>query len=272
VKVRDALRCSRQKERVRIPAHWVTAYHHGHRIRVRVPAQTRMVKVMRCHARVVYRRVRRHGHWVRRRIVLLPHRVSVKHLHVQFGRGATIFGWLGTTEGTALGGQPVRILAAPDNGSPHFRQIAVVRTASDGTWTARLPAGPSRLVKAAYGGGPKAEPSVSEPARLQVSAGIRLRIHPRFVHWGHAVRIRGFLRGGYVPPRGEIVVLWVRWKGGSAEVGHLYTHGTGHFSSIYTFRRGNGTETYQYWATSIREADYPYAPGRSNRVAVRVSP
>ncbi|MFL5822055.1 MAG: hypothetical protein ACJ764_01280, partial [Solirubrobacteraceae bacterium] len=93
VKVKGALRCHRQRERVRIPAHWVTAYHHGHPVRIRLRAQTRRIRVVRCHLRVVHRRVWRHGHWVRRRIVLLPHRVSVRHLHVHFGRGATISGW-----------------------------------------------------------------------------------------------------------------------------------------------------------------------------------
>jgi hypothetical protein len=200
------------------------------------------------------------------------HRVSVRRLQVRFGVGATLVGWLGTKDGTRLGGQRVWILTATDNGSPRFRIVRAVTTASDGRWTARLYAGPSRLVEAVYGGGPRAEPSVSRPAQLRVSAGIRLHIRPRLVHWGQTVRIRGSVLGGYVPPAGEIVFLWVGWRGGSTYVGHVYARSAGRFSSTYTFFQGRGTLTYHFWAKTGRENDYPYTPGRSNRVSVRVSP
>ena len=49
-------------------------------------------------------------------------------MRIPFGRRATVSGWLGTPDGTALGGQPVRILTAPNDGSLRFTQAAVVRT------------------------------------------------------------------------------------------------------------------------------------------------
>ncbi len=85
VRVAGALHCSNTRERVRIPGHWSTAYHHGHRVHVWIPAQTRSVRVVHCHPRVVHRRVRRHGRWITRRVVLLPHRVDVNRLRVRFG-------------------------------------------------------------------------------------------------------------------------------------------------------------------------------------------
>jgi hypothetical protein len=90
------------------------------------------------------------------------------------------------------------------------------------------------------------------------------------VHWGGQIRISGRLLGGYVPPSGELVVLWIGWQGGSTEIGHLYARANGRFSSTYTFLRGNGTETYRIWATSAREGDYPFAPGGSRAVTVQV--
>ncbi len=134
VRIASALRCTHRSERVRIPGHWATAYHHGHRVRVRVPAQTRRVRVVQCHPRVVHRRVRRHGHWIEKRIVLLPHRVNVERLRVPFGRSAELRGWLGTGNGDAIGGQRVRIETAPDDGWSTTSSMTVVsdrvRTAS----------------------------------------------------------------------------------------------------------------------------------------------
>jgi hypothetical protein len=183
----------------------------------------------------------------------------------------TASGWLGTTDGNALGGQRVRILTAPADGTNRFSQVAVATTASNGSWSAHIPPGPSRLVVAAYGGGPTVEPTLSTAARLIVPASVSLRITPSRAHWGGRIRISGRLRGGYIPHGGELVVLWIGWPGGSAEIGHLYTHPDGSFTGRYTFLRGNGTETYRLWATTARESDYPYVPRRSPAQSVTVT-
>lgn len=269
--VADALRCHSERELVRIPTRWVTAYHGGHKLKVKVPAQTRRVKVVHCHPRVVSRRIRIHGHWRAVRAVVLPHQILLQTKRVRPGAWPTVDGWLGTTDGNALGGQTVRILAAPDNGSTRFSQVAATTTAANGSWSVRIPPGPSRLVVAAYGGAPTVEPALSISARVIVPASVTLRIAPRRTHWGGRIRISGRLQGGYVPRSGELVVLWIGWRGGSTEIGHLYSRPDGTFASSYTFLRGNGTETYRLWATSARESDYPYAPGRSRSQSVTVS-
>ena len=148
-----------------------------------------------------------------------------------------------------------------------FRTLLV-----QGVWRARLHPGPSRIVKAVYGGSSKFEPSASKTAGVVVPADLRIHVQPRHAHWGGSIGIGGVVRGGHIPPSGEIVFLWVGWKDGQAEIGHLYTSPNGSFSSTYTFHRGTGIQSYRIWATSVRETDYPYVPGRSNRVAVTVSP
>ena len=270
--VADALRCHSERERVRIPARWVTAYHSGHKLKVRIPAQTRWVKVIHCHPRVVSRRIRIHGHWRAVKAVVLPHEVLLSKKRVRPGAWSTVDGWLGTTNGNALGGQRVRILAAPDNGSTQFRQVGVATTAANGSWSAHIPPGPSRLVVAAYAGGATVEPTLSTSAQVIVPASVTLRIAPRSTHWGGRIAISGRLRGGYVPRSGELVLLWIGWRGGSTEIGHLYARPDGRFASGYTFLRGNGRETYRVWAASARESDYPYAPGRSRPQSVTVGP
>jgi hypothetical protein len=269
--VADALRCVHKIVRIHVPGHWTTEWYRGHRVRVRVPGQTRRTRVQRCHPRVRTVVVHRDGQTVRERELELPHRVASTHERVRFGAKATVSGWLGQTNGTGLGGQTVAIQVAPANGRGQFNLLRTVRTSSDGTWTVHLPAGPSRLIEATYGGNRVLAPSASRPVSITVRGSLRLRVRPRRTHWGSTIRISGRLRGGYIPSSGELVVLRIGWRGGSAEIGHVYTDSSGRYSAQYTFLRGTGSETYRIWAQSVRESDYPYAPATSRRARVRVT-
>jgi hypothetical protein len=270
-KVIDGLRCHRVTRTIRVPGQWVVERAGGRRIRVRIRAHRERVHVRRCHARVVVRRVRVGRHYRRERLVILPRTVSAGTKRVGFGRTVTVHGWLGTTEGDALAGQTVQVLTAPANGSESFSTAAVVVTAPDGTWTARLPAGPSRLVEVSYAGSSTVAATTSRPVRLTVRGSLSLHVAPRRTRWGSTIRISGRLRGGYVPPAGELVVLRIGYRGGTAQIGQVYAHADGRFSLRYTFLRGVGHERYRIWAVSARESDYPFAPGRSRDVTIAVS-
>ena len=269
-RVVNALRCAKKQIRVRIPAHWTTVKYHGRKVRVRVPAQTRTVTVVHCHPRIVRRRVIIHGRVHIVKVVLLPKTINGTSKRVRHGAATSVNGWVGTVDGNALAGVPVRVMTAPDDGSPRFTQAALVTSAADGSWTAQLPAGPSRLVQAVYDGAATVEPAASAPANVTVPASLAMRVRPRTTHWGSTITIRGQVRGGYVPAAGELVILHVGWNGGSTEIGHLYTDRSGRFHTRYTFLRGNGEVTYRLWATSARETDYPYVPSRSRRISVTV--
>jgi hypothetical protein len=269
-RIGSALRCADQRERERVPGHWSIQDRNGQKERVWSPPRTKSVSVVRCHLRVERKTERRDGRWVTTTTLQLPRHVSRGRMRVPFGKPVVVSGWLGAPDQTALGNQPVRILTAPADGSTHFTQAAIVHTSRTGIWTARLPAGPSRVIVATYPGATGIEPSYSAAAHVAVPAGVSLHIAPRNTHWGDTIRISGVVHGGYIPPKGEIVVLRVGWHGGSAEIGHLNTKPDGRFSTTYTFLRGRGTETYRIWAETVRESDYPYAPGRSNRVRVTV--
>jgi hypothetical protein len=269
--IADALRCRSTRERVSVPAHWVTGRSHGHRVRVRLHAETRIVNVQRCHPRVVRVRRRSHGRTRVERIVLLPHTVQRSEEHVGYGHSTTVSGWLGTAQGDALGAQTVEIVAAPDDGAGQFAHVATTTTASNGSWTARISPGPSRLLRALYVGSSTVEPSASELARVSVPASLRFGVRPRLTRWGHTIRIAGRLRGGFIPRRGELVVLKIGWARGSAEIGHVYTAPDGGFSTSYTFLRGNGTVRYRMWAETASESGYPYAAARSQPVRITVT-
>jgi hypothetical protein len=224
--------------------------------------------------------VRRHGKTVRVRrhktirVLLTPHTVNKTKRVVGHGRSTSVSGWLGTTDGVALAGQTVDVLTAPDNGQGNFTLAAVATTAADGGWSARLSAGPSRLVTAAYAGGPTTEGSLAPPVKLVVPAKVELlSVSPRRVAWGGTVRLTGRLRGGYLPPGGALVRLRI----GQGSVVTTYgvrehVSGQGRFSTTYTFGAGDPAVHQQFWfqVATLPIGDYPYAPAASQRLSVLV--
>jgi hypothetical protein len=285
-KIVDKLRCHRALERVRVRARWVRVRRRGRLVRLHRRAHTRLVRVTRCHARSVRRRVvvwvsvRRHGKKVRVRrhktirVLLTPHTVNKTTRRVGHGRSTTVSGWLGTTGGIALAGQTVDVLTAADNGRGDFRVAAVARSAADGGWSARLVAGPSRLVTAAYAGGPTTESSLAAPVKLVVPAKVQLlSVSPRRVAWGGTVRLTGRLKGGYLPPGGALVRLRIG-SGSSYTTYGVKTHvtGNGRFSATYTFGAGQASVYQSFWfqLASLPMGSYPYAPADSGRRSVLV--
>lgn len=241
--------CRRVRERVRIPAHWVTVRRHHKLVHVRVAAKTRREWVMRC-------RVHSSAHALKR---------------VAFGRRATVGGWLATANGTAIAGAPVSIMTAANNGLHAWRRVAVVTTSPDGGWSARVPAGPSRLIEAVYSGGQLTQPASSRIVKLSVPARIEVSISPRSVPWTHSITIRGRLLGGYVPRDGVALRLLVRYVGSPEPTDLLgfRTSRTGTFRIRFTFGAGHGVETLPIWvATTATESDYPFAAAASKRMSV----
>lgn len=285
-KVVNKLRCHRTVRRVRVPARWVKVRRHGKLVRVHRRARVKREKVTRCHPRTVRRlvtrvvTVRRHGKRVRVkrremvRVVLEPRTVYKTSRRVAHGKATTVNGWLGTADGTALGGQTVDVLTAADNGRNNYHVAAVTTTAANGAWSARLPAGPSRLVTAAYQGSATTESTASAPAHLVVPAKVQLlSISPRQVPWGAAVHLVGRLRGGYLPPGGALVRLRIG-EGSAVTTYGVREHvtGNGRFTTIYRFGAGDPGvhRSFFFQVASLPMGDYPWAPATSRRLTIRV--
>ena len=285
-KLVDGLRCRRVRERVTIPAHWVTVRRHNGTIRIRERAHTQTVKVIRCHPRIVHRRITvwmkiKRGGTVRRvkrhktiRVVELPHVVNHSSRRVRHGRATVVNGWLGMANGTALGGQRVEVLTAPDNGLGHFQPTVITTTAGNGSWSAQLPPGPSRLVEAVYPGGPTLEPATSAQVRVLVPGIVKLiSVSPRRVAWGGSVRIVGRLVGGYLPPGGALVRLRIGFGSSYTTYGvQEHVTGSGRFSTTYTFGIGDPSIFRAYWfqIASLPMGNYPWEPAASRRLSVLV--
>jgi hypothetical protein len=271
-RIADRLRCARVRERVRIPARWVMVHRHGKLVRVRRRSRIVTRHVVRCHARVVVRRVCGRQGCKKIRVVVLPHAVQHNVMRVRFGRGTSISGWLGASTGIALGGQQVEIITAADNGHDAWRGAAIATTSSSGTWTARLGPGPSRLVEAVYGGAPTIEPAFSPPVHLIVPARVRISVTPRRVSWGGTIRITGRVLGGYVPKDSKLLRLRIGVQGVRETVGIPAITRRGRFHTTWTFAPGSGVVRYWFSVSTLGEADYAFAPGSSRRIYVTVGP
>jgi hypothetical protein len=76
--------------------------------------------------------------------------------------------------------------------------------------------------------------------------------------------------GGYIP-QGKLLRLRIGVRSVKATVGIPNVQPNGRFHTTFTFAHGKGTVHYWFSVSTLREADYPFAPASSRRVYVRVS-
>ncbi|HWF68921.1 MAG TPA: carboxypeptidase-like regulatory domain-containing protein, partial [Mycobacterium sp.] len=260
-RIADALRCHPTIETVTVAGRLHRVRRHGKTVLVRGRPRTLRRRVRVCHARTVLRTVsvvlKRHGRPVlrggkpvrvkrRERVVVLPHTVEKPTRTIAHGNHTTVSGFVALADGTALAGQSVQVLSAPDDNAPRFTPMATVTTNADGEWTARVPAGPSRLIEAAYHGSATTEPAVSSTVTLSVPARIALSVTPRVLPWAAQLRIRGRLVGGYVPADGVALRLLVRYPGATSRTPllALRTNSRGRFAFTWSYHAGRGIATY----------------------------
>jgi hypothetical protein len=202
-----------------------------------------------------------------------PHLVSYAKRRLRYGRRTRVSGWLGTSTGTALPGRQVSVLSAPANGKGNFRLVRVVPTKPNGTWSVRLPRGPSRLIEATYAGDPTTESAMSEQVRIITRAVVRLHIRPRAVPWHTTIHLWGRVVGGHIPgKRQQLLRLRIGADGIYSTVGIPDVTRHGKFRTSWTFHPGVGVVRYWFSVSTLNEAAYPFAPGSSRRVHVTVGP
>jgi hypothetical protein len=278
-----SLKCHKVKERVKVPAKWVTVRGHGKVVKVHRRARTKLEKVMKCKMRVVKRKVtvmvkiKRHGKTVLvkrkkiERIPVPPQAVVQSTKSVAFGKGTTVTGFLDTAGGIAPPGRAVDVLTAPDNQLGQWSQAAAVRTEANGGWTATLPPGPSRLVEGVYAGDSTTLPAASPTATLLVPAHIGITVTPRRLPWSGAVTIRGHLSGGYVPPDGVPLYLEIdtaRHHRPYTPV-PLRTNAKGTFAFQFSWKSGRGVATYPVRIALLGTgSDYPFVASSSHALKV----
>jgi hypothetical protein len=239
-------------ERVLVGWHWLTIRRDGQLVRIKVGGHFKTIKVLEATG---------------------PKQHATSTLRVPYGRGVTIHGLYTTNQGMPLARQPVYIVAAPDNHTDAFAPLTTVTTTADGSWTATVPPGPSRIIQAVTDGTATILPSSGQVTTI-VPADIKLLdVWPRHVAWGGTVHLVGQLLGGYLPPGGALVRLRIGYGSTYTTYGvQEHVTGDGRFSTVATFGPGDPSiyRTYWFQIASLPMGNYPYAPAASQRVPVTV--
>ena len=184
---------------------------------------------------------------------------------VGFGRRPRVVGALARPSGGP--GQGALACVSQRVALPNSTETLVgrpLRTDARGRISARLPAGPSRIVYLTYWRG--AEQVVTRALHLRVRASVGLRVRPRGrLRNGRTMTLRARLRGPFhagrevrflaKPPGGR----WVPFSTDFAK----RTNGAGVARVSHTFRHVSGTQRFRFKARVPRQAGYPYVAGRS---------
>jgi hypothetical protein len=196
-------------------------------------------------------------------------------LTVPFGVPALLSGRLTRADGAGIGGRELRVVSRSSRGALTPKGIAAVRTGERGGFELRLPPGPSRRITVSYPGEAGLEPASRPSLELRVRSGISLRVEPRRLANGEAMRLSGRVRGraAPIPRRGKLVAIQYlesapkRWR----PVLVTRTDHGGRFRAHYRFRYVHGTASIRLRATALPEERWPYAPGSSRPVTIDVS-
>jgi hypothetical protein len=273
-KVQAVLAARVVRERVRVGWHWATVRRHGRLERVKRGGRFESVQLIKYKRRCSNSRIKIGRHrWRDTRRCRRPRLGLKSRERAPFGSAVVVHGLLTTVDGLPIANARVDLMTAPDNGLSEYSRAGTVTTGANGSWTVTLPAGPSRLIAAAYGGSGTIQPSEGW-ARLIVPARVKvLRVWPRDIPWGGKVHIRAQLLGGFLPSGGALVRL--RLGAGNARITYgvqAHVGGNGTFEVTNAFGPGPATVTRHYWLQecTLPEGDYPFAPACGPRSDVTV--
>jgi hypothetical protein len=189
---------------------------------------------------------------------------------VDFGHAARMRARLTDAGGRPIAGAVLQVLTREARTGSDWRLAPDARTGADGRAVVRLAPGPSRRVRVEYRAvAGAAEPAAVGRARLDVRAGVTLRISPRRVRAGRSIRLRGRLRARPATRLGKIVTLQARERGRWRDFASARTGRRGRFAARYRFSAG-ARGAFPIRAVARADAAYPYATGHSRAVRVRV--
>lgn len=205
-------------------------------------------------------------HWRRR---------NGTELTVPFRVAATLTGRLVDADGAGLAGRTLHVVSRPSRGALAEATVDTVRTGSHGGFRLPLPAGPSRRIAVNFRGDAGLDAAARSPLTLRVRSGVELHVAPRALRTGAAVRFRGRVRGlgAPLPRRGKLVAIQYyesaaeRWR----PVLVTRSDHAGRFRAAYRFRYVSGSARIRLRATVLPEERWPYAPGSSKPILVRVT-
>ncbi len=195
-------------------------------------------------------------------------------LTIPFGAPALLGGRLTRADGAGIAGRELRVVARPSLGALSPTAITSVLTGERGGFELRLEPGASRRISVSFAGDSGLEPASRPSLDLRVRSGISFSAAPLTLKTGQSVRLRGRVRtrGAPVPRRGKLVAIQYleaasgRWR----PVLVTRSDHNGRFRARYRFRYVSGLASIRLRATALAEERWPYAPGSSRPVTIRV--
>lgn len=196
-------------------------------------------------------------------------------LTVPFGAAAELFGRLVNADGAGIAGRELRVVSRPSRGALKRSRVDAVSTGEHGVFRLELPPGTSRRIAISYPGDAQLDEAKRGPLTLRVRGGISFEASPRALRTGAAVRLRGRVRtlGAPLPRRGKLIAIQYyesaakRWR----PVLVTRTDHHGRFQTRYRFRYVSGAASIRMQAVALAEERWPYAPGASRQITVRVT-
>lgn len=188
-------------------------------------------------------------------------------------RAVTLTGRLTDAQGQAIGGATLDVREqAQSNASPAQGSspvvIASVTTDRNGSFTAHLAAGPSRLILLDYRAFSSDRAYTAQTSVLEtVSAGVRMQITPRRTSSTGTITIAGQVAGP-VPRQGVVVELLVHYRGRWEPFRDPRTDQGGRFRIHYQFEGAQGRFPFRAEVLG-GQSGFPYGTGASTAVAVR---
>lgn len=194
---------------------------------------------------------------------------------VPFRAAATLTGRLVDADGAGLAGRRLRIVTRPSRGALARRQADAVTTGPHGGFRFALSSGPSRRITVSFAGDGRMAASRRPALALRVRGAVSLQVAPQALHTGESVHLWGRVRarGAPLPRRGKLVAIQYYEEGAHRWRPVLVVrsdHG-GRFRTAYRFRYVSGTASIRLRAVALAEERWPYAPGASGPLTVRVS-
>lgn len=189
---------------------------------------------------------------------------------IGFGDAARMRVRLTDAGGGPIAGAALQVLTREARAGSDWRLAPDATTGADGRMVVRLAPGPSRRIRVAYRAVVgAARPVAVARARLDVRAGVTLRITPRRVRAGSTIRLRGRLKAAPATRPGKLVTLQARERGRWRDFASARSRRSGRFAARYRFSSG-ARGVFPIRAVARADAAYPYATGHSRAVRVRV--
>jgi hypothetical protein len=188
---------------------------------------------------------------------------------IRYGGRLVATGRVVNAAGQPLANVPVFVVSRLDRTGARYRLLPTpgATTAADGTFSYRVPRGPSRTLRFGHRAG--AALPCSPALRVKVRARVTLRAAPRRLRSGGRVRLRGRLQGGHIPGRGKLIDLQAFDGGRWREFDTVRTRRNGRFRTSYRFGRG-ARGRFPMRVRVRPDSSYPFALGYSRTVRVRV--